>query len=209
MTVLLGVIVKPNPETGINPYLLMGSDSLRINVNVNDNLSNQIRIENERKVFRINDKLVSMSGRVDSKFHDGFIEFIRENDCEITHLAELTLNHIKQHMSENEVNEGAKFVVLIGSCTDANPRLFLYGLIKTTLGKLELCLWTLVVMVLVNTQHSISFQGDIDLLHTFKERVGDNYDLTNVEQAAREYLLSAASRYPKTCNKNINIEIVS
>ncbi|MEK4011125.1 hypothetical protein [Peribacillus sp. FSL M8-0224] len=135
MTVLLGVIVKPNPETGINPYLLMGSDSLRINVNVNDNLSNQIRIENERKVFRINDKLVSMSGRVDSKFHDGFIEFIRENDCEITHLAELTLNHIKQHMSENEVNEGAKFVVLIGSCTDANPRLFSIWVDKNNLGQ--------------------------------------------------------------------------
>ncbi|MEF2097308.1 hypothetical protein V3595_22065 [Bacillus sp. CFBP9009] len=213
MTVLLSVLVKPNPETGITPYLLMGSDSLRINVDVdaNDNLFNEIRIENERKVFRVNDKLVSMSGRVDPKFYDGFIEFIRKNDCEITQLADLTLNHIKQHMSEKESNEGAKFVALIGSCTDANPRLFSIRADKNNLGQAAVMPMYLDGYGRIGQYPagSIDFNKDIDLLETFKERVGDNFDVTNVEQAAREYLSSAASRYPKTCNQKINIEILS
>lgn len=208
MTVLLAVVVKPNPETGISPYILMGSDSLRIDAD--DDLSNQRRYEDARKVFRVNDKLISMSGRVNSNFHDGFIEFIRENDCEITDLADLTLAHIKQHMSENELYEDAKFAVFIGSCIDANPKIALIQVNKnnlenTTHNIMQLSSYGFAPL----PAGSISITRDNDLIQTFKERVGANLNLSNVEQAAREYLMRAASRYPETCNQNTKIEIVS
>jgi len=210
VTVLLAIAVKPHPETGLIPYILMGSDSLKINTN--NELSNQSRDEDAKKIFRVNDKLISMSGRIDTNFYDGIIEFIRQNDCEITDLSNLVLTHIKHHMSENERYEDARFAVYIGSCINATPKLAFIEVEKNNLENHKLTIMEPPINGFVpGFAGSISVPQDDDLSYAFIERVRnncDNLNLTCVKRAAKDYLEKAAERYPERCNQNIKFEII-
>lgn len=207
MTIIITLAVKPKPGTRTKPYVLMGADSLKILAN--NDLSGQIRVEDERKIFKVNDKLICMSGSVDTNFYNGFIDFIRENDRNISELADLVLEHIKNHMFTNETYEHARFATYIGCCKDGIPKIAHIQFSKNTPNQ-HICY----IREPQNGNYetipggNFDFSTDADILKEFKDKVKDNLELNAVQSVARDLLEKAADRHPETCNKNIKFEIL-
>lgn len=119
MTVLIALAVRPTAD--LSPYLLMGADSLKINVSTDFKELN--RDEDATKIHKINNKLVSMAGRIDTNFMEHFLDFVRENDTEVTDLSHKCLEYIKEFVSSDEAHEDTRFAVYIGSCENRTPKL--------------------------------------------------------------------------------------
>lgn len=207
MTITIALAVKPKPETGTKPYVLMGADSLKILAN--NDLSEQIRKEDDRKIFKVKDKLICMSGAVDTNFYNGFIDFIRENNRSLSELADLVLEHIKNHMFTKETYENARFATYIGSCKDGVPKIAHIQFSKNAPNQ-HICYIREPQEGSYETipGGNFDFSTDADILKEFKEKVKDNLELSEVQSLARDLLEKAADRHPETCNKSIKFEML-
>lgn len=209
MTVLIALAVRPTAD--LSPYLLMGADSLKINVSID--FKELTRDEDATKIHKINNKLVSMAGRIDTNFMEHFLDFVRENDTEISDLSQKCLDYIKEFVSSDEAHEDTRFAVYIGSCENRTPKLAYLEVKKIDLPnyKLQVMEPPEVDSFAPGYAGSFKFPEDDDLTTDFEQRVINNCfnrNLTCVKKAARDFLINAASRYPETCNQNIKIEVL-
>lgn len=207
MTVLITIAAKPNDVNQV-PYILMGSDSLEINVE--SDLTEISRNENADKIYKVNDKLVSISGRMDPSFRSNFIDFLNEKDCELSELHKLAFQYVYDHMENVEINDEAKYAIFIGCCNNSAPELADIRVKKNDLSN-TVCEYLLLEndQIIANFAGSISVPEDDDLSDTFMRRATEgctSASLSCVRKAAEEYLKSAASRYPDTCNQIIKFE---
>lgn len=207
MTVLIAIAANPNDVNQV-PYILMGSDSLEINVD--RDLRETGRNENADKIYKVNDKLVSISGRLDPGFRSDFLEFLNENDCELSEMYKLAYRYIYEHIKNVEVNETSKCAIFIGCCANSTPELVDIRIKKKDLSNTVCEYHTLEEgQIIANMAGSIKVPEDDDLSDVFMRRVTEgciSASLSCVRIAAKEYLMSAASRYPATCNQNIKFE---
>lgn len=207
MTVLIAIAAKPNNVDQV-PYILMGSDSLEIILE--RDLSEIGRNEDADKIFKINDKLVSISGRLDPIFRSSFLEFLNENDCELNQLYKLAYQYVYDHIENVELNENAKCAIYMGCCNNSTPELVEIIIDKSDLTNAT-CTYEIAEydQFIVKMTGSISVPKDDDLSDTFMSRVNKGCptaSLSCVRKAAAEYLKSAAARYPETCNQNIKFK---
>jgi anaerobic ribonucleoside-triphosphate reductase len=209
LTVLIALAVRPTAD--LSPYLLMGADSLKINVSTDFKELN--RDEDATKIHKINNKLVSMAGRIDTNFMEHFLDFVRENDTEVTDLSHKCLEYIKEFVSSDEAHEDTRFAVYIGSCENRTPKLAYIEVKKFDLPNYQLQVMEApeVDSFAPGYAGSFKFPEDDDLTTAFEQRVINNCfnrNLTCVKKAAKDFLISAASRYPETCNQNIKFEFL-
>lgn len=209
MTVLIALAVRPTAD--LSPYLLMGADSLKINVSTD--FKEITRDEDATKIHKINEKLVSMAGRIDTHFMEHFLNFVRENDTEVTDLSHKCLEYIKEFVSSDEAHEDTRFAVYIGSCENRTPKLAYIEVKKFDLPNYQLQVMEPpeVDSFAPGYAGSFKFPEDDELTTAFEQRVMNNCfnrNLTCVKRAARDFLISAASKYPETCNQNIKFEVL-
>lgn len=206
MTILIAVAVKPGD--GLQPYLLMGSDSLKLEADSELNIKS--RNDNAQKIFKINKKLISVAGRTDSIFIELLLEFIEKNDGEITSLTKKVSRFIKKYLIQIDPFEESKCSVYIGECEAGNPKLAHIEMRKADLPKYKSKIMELpqINSFVAGVAGSIKVPDDDDLYDAFVVKVGNcvNLNFGCVKRAAKEYLERAAARYPKTCNQNIQIE---
>ncbi|NCT38607.1 hypothetical protein GTW56_21755 [Bacillus sp. EB93] len=207
MTVLIAIAANPNDVNQV-PYILMGSESLEINVD--SDLTEISRNENADKIFKINDKLVSISGRLDPGFRSNFLEFLNENDGELSELHKLAFQYVYNHMENVEINDEAKCAIFIGCCNNSAPELADIRVKRSDLSN-TVCEYHALEdgQIIANMAGSISVPEDDDLSDAFMRRVTEgctSASLSCVRRAAEEYLKSAASRYPATCNQIIKFQ---
>jgi len=207
MTVLIAIAARPNNVDQV-PYILMGSDSLEINLE--RDLTEIGRNEDADKIFKVNDKLVSISGRFDPSFRGSFLEFLNEKDCELARLHKLAYQFVYDHMENVEINDDAKCAIYIGCCTKSTPELVDIRINKNDLSN-AVCAYEVAgnEQFIVKMAGSIGVPKDDDLSDTFMSRVTKGCptaSLSCVRKAAEEYLKNAAARYPETCNQNIKFK---
>lgn len=212
MTVLLAIAVKP---FGDRPYFLMGSDSLRlikqpIYSDDNEFLGYEedcIRIENSQKIFRINDKLVGMTGRFNFHFTEVFLNKLQEQDCEIEQLAYIAANIIKEHLTaDEEILHNQRITVTMGSCNKGNPKI---AYIEAETDHLPKVIVDVADAPLQNAVHRISgnTKNTKDLEVEFINQISKtNLRISTVRKYATKYLKMAAERNSETCNQNIVFE---
>lgn len=206
MTVLFAMAARP--EVGQVPYILMGSDSLEINLDKDRNLIS--RNDDAKKIYKINDKLVSYSGRLDTCFREDFLKFLNENDCELSKLYKLVYQYVYDYMVNVEIAPDAKCAIYIGCCNNSIPELAEIRIKKSELSK---AIYKHHVpekdQLLIKVAGSIREPEDDDLFYSIlgnmTERCPD-LALPRVRIVAKEYLEKAAARYPETCNQNIKFE---
>ncbi|GAB6553203.1 hypothetical protein ACQVSN_07030 [Bacillus mobilis] len=206
MTVLIAIAANPNTDQV--PYILMGSDSLEINLD--KDLTLMSRNEDANKIYKIKDKSVSISGRFDPSFRNSFLEFLQEKDCELSKLHKLAYQYVYEHMVNVEINPDAKCAIYIGCCNNSVPELVEIRIKKSDLSS-TVCTYEVAEknQFIVKIAGSIRVPNDDDLSDQFMSRVAERcptLSLTCVRRAAEEYLKKAAARYPETCNQNIKFE---
>ncbi|MBT2701590.1 hypothetical protein J7E79_30545 [Bacillus sp. ISL-40] len=207
MTVLIAIAARPN--TGEVPFILMGSDSLEINLD--KNLTEIGRNEDAEKIYKINDKLVSVSGRLDPGFISSFLQFLDENDCELSKLYKLAYQYVYEHIVNVEIHADAKCAIYIGCCNNSTPELVDIRIKKNDLSN-TVCTYEVAEtngQFIAKMAGSITVPNDDDLFDAFKSRVEERcqtLSLICVRRAAEEYLKKAAARYPDTCNQIIKFE---
>lgn len=205
MTVLIAIAA--NPSEGQVPYILMGADSLEITSD--PALGTTVKDEQYKKIYKLKDKLVSVSGRFDKIFTDSFLSFLEENDDKLSVLYKKAYEYVYDYMENVEPHEEAKCGIYIGCCNNSTPELAEIRMKKNDIAN---AFHEYQVpkpnQFIVNFAGSIHVPEDDDLADAFKKRVLDSQSLglTGVRKAAEDYLKKAASRYPDTCNQNIVFE---
>lgn len=206
MTVLFAMAARP--EVGQVPYILMGSDSLEINLDKDRNLIS--RNDDAKKIYKINDKLVSYSGRLDTCFREDFLKFLNENDCELSELYKVVYQYVYDYMVNVEIAPDAKCAIYIGCCNNSIPELAEIKIKKSELSKAVHEHYVAEEnQYIVKTAGSIRIPEDDDLFDTIIGNLGNScptLSLACVRKVAKDYLEKAAARYPETCNQNIKFE---
>src|SRR5690625_3523605 len=107
MTVLLTVAVRP--KDGLKPYLLMGSDSLQIkghSIFSDDGEVMDVEVvsrdENYQKIFKVNDKLIGITGRYNEELTSLLVTYLKDNDTQIKELTQLALNYVREYITNDD-----------------------------------------------------------------------------------------------------------
>jgi len=214
MTVLLTVAVRP--KDGLKPYLLMGSDSLQIkghSIFSDDGEVMDVEVvsrdENYQKIFKVNDKLIGITGRYNEELTSLLVTYLKDNDTQIKELTQLALNYVREYITNDDSIEYQRVTVTMGSCENSRPRISYIevdtrDLPETIIDVCEVGKIGSFVPVFAGNRKNTK-----DLQEAFNGRVlndGINFNITVVRRAAKEYLEKAAARYPETCNQNIVFE---
>lgn len=110
MSVLVAIMANPAQEQ--KPYILMGSDSKKVNALPIFNKDHEIidyeiisTDEDAAYIFEMNDKLIGVAGYYDYELTERLIKFLQENDREIDDLAELAFSYLKDKIHNDKLPE--------------------------------------------------------------------------------------------------------
>jgi hypothetical protein len=215
MSVLVTIAVRPS--NGLKPYVLIGSDSKRVNstVDYTDDLEPIYNIcsieEDSKKIFKISNMLIGMAGHFNVLLTDKLLMFLEEQEEKNTEINDLfmkTYNFIQNEVySDNDIING-RCVVTIAACQNNIPKIVYIAADK--INPSESCYF---IKELNEGEFIPIFTGNSKNLDDLKEKfiyqINNciNYNLPSVKRTVIEYLKSAAARHPETCNQNITIKI--
>ncbi|MCM3789441.1 hypothetical protein M3221_13630 [Domibacillus indicus] len=210
MTVLLVIAVKP--KEGLKPYVLMGADSKSVTRNYDiidgrEILASIEQDENAKKIFKIYNKLLGVTGRFTTGRHQDLINYLIQNSDEETEIevfAHMALEFCKSITGQD--GGAYNFNVLICSSKPiANLITFTMNSVSGRTPKLN-------YHDVFEENYNVIFAGEPnlgDLQDEFVNRINPtNLNLSLVKKAANDYLRKSAARYPETCNQNIQFEFL-
>ncbi|MEY8742854.1 hypothetical protein AB9M62_25660 [Bacillales bacterium AN1005] len=205
MTVITAIAART--IEGQKPYVLMGADSLEITLFPD---SEPTINANADKIFKINDKLICYSGRVDTVFISEFINHIKVNDCDLKELHQIAYDYLFEYLRDIEQDEEAKCTIFMACCNNSLPELAEIRINKNDLTNgINIYKQLEEREFIVKVAGSIRVPEDDDLFENMKlnfEKKCPSRKISSVRKVAEEYLRSAAARYPATCNQNIKFD---
>jgi hypothetical protein len=206
MTAVLAFCVIPG--VGLEPYIIMGADSLSVGLNSVEDT--RTRNEGVEKIFKINDKLISISGKLGNSFIPDLLSLISESELNFDELTTECFDYAKKYISDCDAND-ARCGICIGNCLDSNPTIVFIEVKKQSIEESKFEIHKPRNFNIPNFSGtfmgSFTFPADDDLIEEFKQRIRSNCPNINVtcfKSAAKDLLQKMAIRYPETCNEDIN-----
>lgn len=208
MTVMIGIAVVP--KDGLKPYLLMGSDSKKVEgfLESDGSISYDVR-EDAEKIFKIGTKLVGVAGRTPPNFISDLVKFLRDNNCCLSKLCKLAIDYTKGYFesSEDLLDLTPRCTMIFGNCEKQQPEIGRVEVDFRDLSKAHSSVFKLDTFNFAPVFIGIS--GTNDLQKKFNNRVKNNNPNLNsiaMKRAASDYLKEAALRNLETCNQEIKFK---
>lgn len=200
MTVLMvaGVV----PTNGSKPYVIMGSDTKKVNIDLSKDELTHVDDFNE-KIHEVNGKLIGISGAFPSLFISELLTYINENDVNLEIMTRICGEFVKSYIFNSPYPETRMAIYLAGLeaglpsigmiSGDKNSLEVLHGFEQVTEGNLT----------------SVTFNSQKDIVDDFRNRIAQDQELDRVHEYATTCLREAAARRPDICNQNVDIRFLS
>ena len=117
MTAILAFCVIPGD--GLEPYIIMGADSLSVDVNLDENTTT--RNDGVEKIFIINNTMISVSGKIGNSFIPELLNLISTSELNFDELAKECFDYAKKYIAEFDTYYDARCGICIGNCLDSKP----------------------------------------------------------------------------------------
>lgn len=200
------ITLAVNPKNGDKPYILIGSDSKKVDAYMTEEGWDVLSIdENSQKTYEINKNLIGIAGAMDEEFGELLLKFISDNNLKINDLSEKVTAYIEDYMKKSIVDI-FRCVVTIANFHNGNPIIARIAVDKnrdTEVGYL------------------VATKGEIKAAYTGRNKEYNyqeafmrdahnslNFAQKTIRKAAIKYLKAVSARYPDKCNQNIVIRIL-
>lgn len=198
MSVLM--VAAVNPSNGSKPYVIMGSDTRKISLNINTN-ETAVTNDYDKKVLEVNGRLIGVVGQMPDEFLDEYLKVVSLADQNIESLT-LDIFELAKEIVSNAKHEGTKLGILLAAIENGYPSL---GFIDVDKARLENASFGTET---VREGHLITsnFNTYEDLVREINGKVSKNQKFDMVRKYVVSCLKEAAAKKPKTCNQIIDIK---
>ncbi|MGE7951922.1 hypothetical protein [Lysinibacillus xylanilyticus] len=207
MTVIVAMVV--NPKNGEKPYVLFGSDSLRVEYDLIDSEPVETgRDENQQKIFIVQNNLISFMGLFDTDISD-LLKYLENNTTVETKIEDI-VDIAKEFIDRDLAREDSKtkyITVLFGQIDNNGNPVFAYL-------EFDKARYKDANIEYIKLKESPDFDYIVsgpdnhpkELEDEYVYEIEQNDSIDAVKKSTEQFLKQLASLFPENCNQDIKIK---